>query len=116
MDLSLPRWKSLSDSERESCAKRLTSALPVGFKFDALAGANAFFVFRDIKFVLVPGAKMKLGFDAERAWKPTSDEVESWQRTAQEYELTESINEHVMAVTLRPREVELAPLLVETSP
>ena len=116
MDLSLPRWKSLSDSERESDAKRLASTLPAGFTFHALAGNEAVFVFRDVKFVLVPGSEAKLGFDAERAWNPTAEETESWQRTAQEYGLTESIHEHVMAVTLRPREVEIAPFLVETSP
>ena len=116
MDLSLPRWKSLSHCERESAAKRVASALPSGFKFDALHGNNAFFVYRDTKFVLVPRNKVKLGFDADRVWSPTAEEIESWQKTAQKYGLEESIDEHVLAVTLRPREVELAPFLVETSP
>ena len=116
MDLSLPRWISLSDSERESTAKHLASTLPSGFKFDAMGGNNAFFTFHDTKFVLVPGGPVKLGFDPERGWNPTAEEAESWQYTAKEYGLTKTVNEHVAAVTLRPREVELAPLLVETSP
>src|SRR5712691_37179 len=91
MDISLPRWNSLSDSERECTAKRVASTLPSGFRFDAVGGNNAFFVFLDTKFVLVPGSQIKLGFDAERAWNPAAEETESWQRTAQEYGLTESI-------------------------
>ena len=116
MDLSLPRWKSSSDPERESAAKQLARTLPSGFAFDALDGDNAFFVFRDATFVLVPGTRVNLGFGAERAWNPTAEEFESWQRTARDYDLSESIEEHVTAVTLRPREVDLAPLLVEVSP
>jgi len=116
MDLWLPRWKSLLDSERESVAKRLASTLPSGFKFDALIGNNAFFGLGDAKFVLVPGGNVRLGFDPERLWNPTTEEVESWRGTAQEYGLPESISEHVAAVTLRPREVELASFLVETFP
>lgn len=37
-------------------------------------------------------------------------------KTAQEYGLKENIHEHVRAVTLRPREVELASFLVEAVP
>jgi hypothetical protein len=116
MDLSLHGWTSLSDSERESASKRLASNLPSGFEFDTLVGNNALFVLGATKFVLVPGGNARLGFDPERVWVPTEEEAESWRRTAHEYGLPESINEHVMAVTLRPREVDVAPFLVETSP
>src|SRR5687767_5902708 len=116
MDLSLLRWKSLSDSERESAAKRLISALPSGFKVDSLVGKNAFFAFQDTRFVLVPGGEVNLGFDPDCGWSPTPEEAESWRETAQELGLPESVKEYVSAVTLRPRKVQISTLLVEASP
>ena len=57
-----------------------------------------------------------MGFDIERMWRPEPDEAESWQRTAQEYGLAEGIIEHITAVTLRPRRVEISPFLGEAVP
>jgi len=121
VDLSLDHWKSLSTGERESTAKRLASSLPSGFAFDSVqclnsvAGDVAFFRFEAAKFALIPGGLFRLGFDAERQWNPTPEELESWQITAAEYGLSGSIDEHVVAATLRPRQVELAPFLIETT-
>ncbi len=110
VDLSLDHWKSLSTGERESTAKRLASSLPSGFAFDSVqclnsvAGDVAFFRLEAAKFALIPAGLFRLGFDAERQWKPTPEELESWQITAAEYGLSGSIDEHVVAATLRPRQ------------
>lgn len=57
-----------------------------------------------------------LGYDADRAWEPNSDELESWQSTSVEYRaIAKTIHEYVAEVTLRIRRVELSPFLIETS-
>ena len=120
-NLSLDHWKSLSAAERERTARQLGSNLPTGFTFDSVFRFNsgmgdvATFTFEGRKFAFIPGGTFELGFDAERHWSPTVEELESWQATAQEYGFSESIHERILAATLRPRQVELAPFLIETA-
>jgi len=114
MTFRLERWKDVSAAEREAVAKTLISSLPTGFSFHALSGPNAIFAFESAKFVLIPGGAVCLGFDADRPWIPTEEEAKSWAMTAREYGFSESIHERICAATLRPRQVELPTLLVET--
>lgn len=114
MNLALEHWKRLSIAEREATARRLALRLPSGFSFLDLEGQNAIFTFESSTFVLIPGGKFSVGFDVARSWSPSPEETASWEQTAREYGFKESIHQRVRAVTLPPRTVELAPLLVET--
>jgi hypothetical protein len=68
-------------------------------------------------FALIPGGPVILGYDAERPWQPTSDELESWKRDYCDwFDPDMTIQECIAAVTLRPRRVEFTPFLIETSP
>lgn len=115
MDLSLERWRTLSHSEREALVKQIHSELPTGFEFEALIGNNAFFRSGAAQFVFIPGRRITLGFDAGRRWEPTPQETESWEHTARQYGFSGTIHDHGLELTLRPREVEIAPILIETS-
>jgi len=122
MDLSLERWEGSTPAEREAMVRRLASQLPSGFTFDAVRLCRlgeqqhhvALFKQGAATFALIPGGRVTLGYDANRPWEPNPDEAESWQETAEEYGLDQSLQEYIAAVTLRPRQVELAPFLVET--
>ena len=121
-DLTLDRWQGLSDTDRVATAKKLLAQLPVGFSFGGVhartLGASthqvAEFGNGGVTFALVPGGPMTLGFDPER-FRPNPEELESWRGSADEYGIEASLTEHLASVTLRPRSVAFAPLLVETS-
>jgi hypothetical protein len=67
--------------------------------------------------VLVPGGPVTVGYDADRPWEPTSDELESWQRDREFwFSQGKSIQECIAEVTLRPRRVDFTPFLFETTP
>ena len=101
-------------------ARGLARQLPAGFEFQALEsrayagrGADvAFFKKGGTLFALIPGWSGALGFDVA-CWEPNQDELKSWKRTAEEYEIPETISEYVKSQTLRVRAVELPPFLVE---
>lgn len=118
---SFSEWQQASPAQKERAAHALARALPDGFAFDAVrsfdfAGRHADiaqFTLGDACFSLVPGATVRLGFDAAD-WTPTPDMVESWQDTARTYGIDESLHDHVDARTRERRTVTLGPLLVET--
>ena len=122
MDLTLDRWERMSPSERESTAKQLVGALPSGFAFHAILPFSladqhheiAMFDYDGARFTLIPGDSRRLGYDAARYWEPTPEELESWQGTAEEYGIPHSIHEYIANVTLRPRAIEIRPLLLES--
>lgn len=124
MALTLDHWDRMSASEREAAAKRMVVDLPGGFAFDSVQdfrlGARqhhvALFAFGHAKFALIPAATASIGFDADRRWDPTPEELESWQNTAKEYGIDKSIQEYVVEITKRCRQVELGSFLVETVP
>jgi len=121
MELTLERWQSAPAREKVVIAKRLASNLPAGFAFDSLQSfqmgecQNEVAVFRQsaAQFACLPGAEVVLGFDADRPWQPNPDEQESWQGTADEYEIDKSIQQLIAEATLRPRTVRLPPILIE---
>ncbi len=83
MDLSLERWAGTSRSEREAIARRLAKQLPAGFAFDRIRRCRmgdqqhlvALFRQGTSTFALIPGGPVILGYDADRTWEPTSDEL-----------------------------------------
>ncbi len=120
-DITLEYWKKFSSSERETYAKSLAGDLPSGFTYHSLQTCGlgsenyeiARFEFQGAAFMLIPGGAARLGYDADRHWEPTQEELESWQNTAEEYELDLSIQERVLQATLRPRDLLVKTLLVE---
>src|SRR3954454_5261762 len=87
MDLSLERWAAVTSTEREGLARRLARQLPSGFEFVCLQHYRmgdqqhhvAHFRQVDSFFSLIPGGPVMLGYDADRPWQPTADELESWE-------------------------------------
>jgi hypothetical protein len=122
MDLTLDRWERLSASQREAIAQRLATGLPSGFAFHGVRpyslGSQRYEIamsdFEGARFALIPGGSRQLSYDAGRHWEPSREELESWQETADEYDINLSIHEQIAAVTLRPRAVEIRPLLLES--
>lgn len=114
MDLSAERWNGLKPAERETLASRLAGELPSGFTFDRIdQRGGAFYRNGAATFALVPGGRVTLGYDYNREWKPTSEELGSWQDAAEEYEFEGTISDYIAQVTLPPRSAQLAPLLIE---
>lgn len=122
-DLSFEKWDRMSPNEREKLAKQLELNLPNGFKFSCLKwyrmGAEqhhiAKFDFQDSSFVLIPGGEISVGYDAHRPWEPTTEELESWNETAKEYEIDGDIKEYIEQVTRRPKVVNFQPFLLEVT-
>ncbi len=121
-ELTRRRWEGSRPTEREEMMRRLAKELPAGFRLDGIrtfttndhAREVALFTKDDASFALIPGDEAKIGYDADRPWTPNADEAESWQDSAEEYDFPEDIREHIAAVTLRPRPVQVGPCLVET--
>lgn len=115
---SIEDWQAASREQRERAARSL--ALPQGFEFHALrgfeCGAMAFeiaqFRYGGTMFSLVPGAAATLGFDGER-WEPSAEMHDSWNETAEEYEIDEGLVEHAVANTTPVRQCRFGPMLVE---
>lgn len=116
-------WNDASDNERESFARGLVTSLPPGFTFEGVLpstlggrrGQVARFEFDGAVFVYVPGGRVTLGFDANQ-WTPSEAELDSFSDTAADYGIGETISEYVGQVTLSPRTVDVASLLVEQIP
>lgn len=114
----------MSPSDRETYSRQIVRSLPSGFAFREIAHyefgsqkqAVSLFEFDGAAFALIPGMEARLGYDANRQWEPTSQELESWQHTCRAYGFKHSIHEHLAVITLRPRMVRIGAMLVETSP
>src|SRR5262249_20250391 len=123
MDLSAERWEGVTPAEREALARRLAKQLPSGFTFQAVRRFRlgewqhhvALYQKENATFALIPGAVASIGYDADRPLAANSDELESWQRTSEEYGIAKTIREYIAEVTLRVRRVELSPFLIETA-
>jgi len=123
MELSVERWEGIAPVEREALARSLVRQFPSGFTFQAIRrfrlgeGQHHVALYRkdNATFALIPGAEVSLGYDADRPWEPSLDELESWQGTSEEYGIAKTIREYVAEVTLRTRRVKLSPFLIETA-
>lgn len=123
MDLSLERWDGISEAEQTRMARQVAGQLPAGFAFLEVRRFRlgeqqhtiALYQRGTATFALIPGGAATLGHDPDRGWEPEPAERESWRFTAKEYGIRRTIQRHVARATLRPRRVELPPLLVETA-
>jgi hypothetical protein len=115
-------WLRATNSERVAKAESLLRELPTEFSFadvrDYELGQLKFpvatFSWRECTFALVPGGQFEIGWNAE-LWEPNDDELESYESSAEEYDIAETLHEYVARATLRPRLTTVAPLLVETT-
>jgi hypothetical protein len=120
-DLTLERWQALPARERDAAARRLAIELPGGFRYDGLhtyemgdrRNEVAEFDYAGARFVLIPGGSVTLGYDLDRAWRPTPEERDSWEEAAAEFQMDLSIHDYIGEVTLRTRPAEVPPLLME---
>ncbi|GFE78085.1 hypothetical protein GCM10011487_00850 [Steroidobacter agaridevorans] len=123
MDLSADRWRNITPAERHTLARHLASELPSGFVFDRVATFRLGERQQDValyrnggaSFALLPGGVVTVGYDPNKAWEPSPDELESWQGSAEEYGIEGTIGDYIGKVTLPLRCVRLAPLLMETT-
>jgi formylglycine-generating enzyme required for sulfatase activity len=122
-DFALDRWDNLRAAERAVAARRLASHLPAPFRLTEVRlfrlGAQqhhvAAFDHNGSAFVLIPGGGATLGYDPDRPFAPTDQQLASWQRTAEEYGFRATLDEYLVAVTTPRREVFLKPFLFEVS-
>jgi len=116
-ELTLERWKGLKACDRESICGKIERELPTGFAFRGIRTCvcgevsceTGFFEYLGRIFCLVPGGEFTLGFDLNRQWEATQDELDHFD----EEDWGKSITEYLEAYTLRPRKVHIKPLLVE---
>ncbi len=113
----------VSAADRRTCAERLARQLPAGFTFQTLESFTlgdqtrevALFKSANGKFSLIPGGEITLGYDADRPWEPTLDELISWNESAKQYGISWTLREHIARATLRRRTVTFRPFLMETT-
>ena len=99
-DLQLETWTRFSSAERKAHAERLARHLPSGFTFQSLHTYTlgeqthevAEFKRENATFVLIPGGPITLGYDPDRPWDPTPDELTSWNDSAKEYGMSWTLN------------------------
>ena len=60
----------------------------------------------------MPGGEVQIGYEADN-FRPTDEQIESFQDTAEEYESDLDIYSYAQSVTTPPRKVTMAPMFVE---
>lgn len=113
-------WAAASPKTRERFCRDLVARLPSGFAFVGLAEyalgdqqrVVGEFELDNSRFVYVPGGEVELGFDAAE-WEPTEEERRSYQYSAEDYGLSESIREYTNACTGPRRRATVASMVVE---
>lgn len=64
---------------------------------------------------MIPGDEVQIGCEVGN-FRPTDEQIESFQNTAQEYGIDRDIYSYVQSVTTPPRKVTIYPMLVEIKP
>lgn len=114
-------WRAMSRSAKASFARKLVKGLPNGASFLTLAEYSAHgrtneiaeFEIDEACFHLIPGGEFQIGFDPG-TWEPTVDEQESWEGTAEEYDLDPSPVLHLRRVMNPVRQITFPSMLVES--
>jgi len=122
MPILLANWMTLADADRAEVAIAVSKLLPgqfefVGIRRSALAGQEsspAIFKHDDSEFVLVPGHTAELGYSWVRPFTLTLEENESWQETAEEYEIGLTFDEYLEETLTQPRTVTIPAFVLET--
>ncbi|MEU4694758.1 hypothetical protein [Actinoplanes sp. NPDC023714] len=111
-DLTLDAWLALSDAEAERTAARIAEAVGARHEVRALPDGRAGFFEREgVRYALVPGGTVRLGFDPAR-FTPSERQVAGFAEAAAEFGLTGPIERFIAGTTSPARQVTLPALLV----
>jgi hypothetical protein len=108
-------WAGLSPAARLDIARAIEKRLAGAVRVAAEDGnaSGPVFVSGGRRFVFVPGGETRLGFDAA-AWRPTPEQQESFDESAEEYGFEETLQAYLAARTTPPRSFRAPPMLVAT--
>jgi hypothetical protein len=121
--MELQEWQKLTDAQKSSYSEELAANLPQPIIFRGLQHYHysdrelyvALFEYRGALFSLIPGGEVQLGYEA-RNFCPADEQIESFQRSAEEYGFDRDIHSYLESVTTPPRKVIVPPLIVEIKP
>jgi hypothetical protein len=121
--LQLDYWTRCSDSERNVLAQQLASNLPSPFRLTEiqwyeLGGQRhpiACFDHDGSMFALIPGSTATLGYDSNKPFPATPQQIESWNKTVAEFELKGTLDEDIGDQTTPLRTASINSFLVEVS-
>jgi len=121
--MELQEWQKLSGEQRYCYSEKLAAHLPQsvifkGLRFYTHGGPElsiALFEYGGALFSLMPGGEVQIGYEADN-FRPTDEQIESFQDTAEEYGIDREIYSYVQSVTTPPRKVTISPMLVEIKP
>jgi hypothetical protein len=121
--MELQEWQKLSAEQKYRYSEELAAHLPQsvifkGLRFYPDGGPElsiAIFEYGGALFSLMPGGEVQIGYEADN-FRPTDEQIESFQDTAEEYGFDRDIYSYVQSVTTPPRKVTIAPMLVEIKP
>jgi hypothetical protein len=116
----LQEWQKLSGEQKYRYSEELAAHLPhsvifKGLRFYPDGGPElsiAIFEYKGALFSLMPGGEVQIGYEADN-FRPTDEQIESFQDNAEEYGFDIDIYSYVNSVTTPPRKVTIAPILVE---
>ncbi|MEG5051458.1 MULTISPECIES: hypothetical protein [unclassified Microcoleus] len=121
--MELQEWQKLSEEQKNRYSQELAAHLPQsvifkGLRFYPDGGSElsiAIFEYGGALFSLMPGGEVQIGCEAGN-FRPTDEQIESFQYTAEVYEIDRDIYSYVQSVTTPPRKVTFSPMLVEIQP
>ncbi|AFZ09971.1 hypothetical protein Osc7112_5760 [Oscillatoria nigro-viridis PCC 7112] len=121
--MELQEWQKLSEEQKNRYSQELAAHLPQsvifkGLRFYPDGGPElsiAIFEYEGALFSLMPGGEVQIGCEAGN-FRPTDEQIESFQRSAEEFGFDRDIYSYVQSVTTPPRKVIVPPLMVETKP
>ena len=113
----------MSEEPKYRYSEELAANLPQsvifkGWRFYPDGGPElsiAIFEYGGALFSLMPGGEVQIGYEADN-FRPTDEQIESFQDTAQEYGFDLDIYSYVQSVIRPPRKVTITPMLVEIQP
>ena len=117
--MELQEWQKLSEEQKYCYSDELAAHLPQSVIFKGLRFypdgcpelSIAIFEYGGALFSLMPGGEVQIGYEADN-FRPTDEQIESFQDTAEEYGFDLDIYSYVQSVTTPPRKVTIAPMLV----
>lgn len=122
MTIHRETWNRLTNSERVDLALEVRRSLPVPFAFSGIRtfqyqgqeNSLAVFNYDNSEFVLIPGDTVRLGYEWERPFPLTSEQVELWEIALEEFETPMSFDDYLEEIMTPPRDVSLDAFLLET--
>ncbi|MEG3899703.1 MULTISPECIES: hypothetical protein [unclassified Microcoleus] len=121
--MELQEWQNLSEEQKYRYSEELAAYLPQPIIFRGLqlyhCGGRELYIglfeYGGALFSLMPGSEVQIGCEA-RNFRPTDEQIESFQKSAEEYGIDRDIYSYVQSVTTPSRKVTIAPMLVEIQP